>query len=1000
MGQGSGGGGGGYSNTSIPNGTFTLTSGNGGTGADEAGAGNGGGGGGAGGNGAELAGAGPYSVGATSSVTGGNGGNGRTGSSGGFPATGGGGGSGGIGIDFSQTGATLQNAGTITGGNGGTGGTGGAANGANGVGGAGVVGAGLTIVNSGSIAGGLSGDTIPVRADAITFTSGSNFLTLSSGATAGTLTGGISISGSLTIDPGAANGGSATLSNVIQDAANGAGSITLNTARTLTLTGANTYSGGTAISGGGTLVANNAGLPNSSLGSGAVTLNNGTLATNQDTDLFNNVMVAAGGGTIRGSSNFGLDGNITGAGQLTFQNTGAANNNLTILIGDNSAFTGTTIVASGVLASSSAQALSPNSAFQVASGATLGLGGISATIGSLSDSVGGGGVVSGNGLVLTTGGNNGNTTFSGVIQDGTVGTFGLIKAGGGTFTLAGTNTYTGATTVSGGDLRVNGSIASATTVQSGGTLSGIGSVNAAVVVQSGGILSAGQGGPGTLTVASLNLNAGSTSVFELGAAGVVGGASNDLVNVTGSLTLGGTLSVNSPSAGYYRLFNYGTLTPSGYSSVIGSTQGTPMVLTNVANQVNLSVIGAGQQLQFWDGADMAGNGIVNGGAGTWNAANTNWTGAPGQAGINDQWRSSVGVFAGAASGTVSVIGTQAFDTLQFSTSGYALNAGAAGQLQLSAVGGAAATINTDAGVTATINAPLVDGSSTALAKVGAGTLVLAGTNTYTGGTTISAGTLMLFAGGSLASGVINNATFNNLGTVTGSLTNSGTATNGAMITGTVSNSGTFLNASAATVGGGLTSTAGVVTNAGTLNGGATVSGGALTTTGTINGGLVNSATVNAKGGAINGAVANNGGATFNVGGTVTGNSTFANAFGATLALGTTGAYTLPGMLSNSGVVTVASGGQLTAIVGGITNLAGGTITVATGGTVSDDLNNAGTVTNGGAYNANVDTNTGGITNNGAWTGNVASNAGTITNNLTWTGAIVTSGTFINAAGAT
>ena len=91
-------------------------------------------------------------------------------------------------------------------------------------------------------------------------------LTLSSGATAGTLTGGISISGSLTIDPGAANGGSATLSNVIQDAANGAGSITLNTARTLTLTGANTYSGGTTISGGGTIVAGNPGVPNGSLG--------------------------------------------------------------------------------------------------------------------------------------------------------------------------------------------------------------------------------------------------------------------------------------------------------------------------------------------------------------------------------------------------------------------------------------------------------------------------------------------------------------------------------------------------------------------------------------------------------------------------------------------------------------------------------------------------------------------------------------------------------------
>ena len=74
---------------------------------------------------------------------------------------------------------------------------------------------------------------------------------------------------------------------------------------------------------------------------------------------------------------------------------------------------------------------------------------------------------------------------------------------------------------------------------------------------------------------------------------------------------------------------------------------TATVLTNVPNQVNLSLLGAGQQMQFWDGSDQTGNGIVDGGAGTWNSTGTNWTGMPGQAGINDQWRGSVGVFAGA-----------------------------------------------------------------------------------------------------------------------------------------------------------------------------------------------------------------------------------------------------------------------------------------------------------------------------------------------------------------
>ena len=77
---------------------------------------------------------------------------------------------------------------------------------------------------------------------------------------------------------------------------------------------------------------------------------------------------------------------------------------------------------------------------------------------------------------------------------------------------------------------------------------------------------------------------------------------------------------------------------------------------------------------------------------------------------------------------------------------------------------------------------------------------------------------------------------------------------------------------------------------------------------------------------------------------MTSNSTFANANGATLAIGATGSYTLQGLLTNSGAITVANGGQLIATVGGITNSAGGTITVAAGGSVTDDLNNAGTST--------------------------------------------------------
>ena len=56
---------------------------------------------------------------------------------------------------------------------------------------------------------------------------------------------------------------------------------------------------------------------------------------------------------------------------------------------------------------------------------------------------------------------------------------------------------------------------------------------------------------------------------------------------------------------------------------------------------------------------------------------------------------------------------------------------------------------------------VIPGSGASLVKVGAGTLTLSGANTYTGGTTITAGTLQLGNGGttgSILGDVVNNAT--------------------------------------------------------------------------------------------------------------------------------------------------------------------------------------------------------------------------------------------------
>jgi autotransporter-associated beta strand protein len=769
----------------------------------------------------------------------------------------------------------------------------------------------------------------------------STTLQIGNGGATGSIAGNVLDGGTLVFNRSNTITFAGVISDFSGDGPASAGSLVQNGTGTTILTANNTYTAGTTINA-GTLQIGNGGTTGSVAGN---VVDNATFAVNRS-DAYTFSSVISGTGAFR----------QIGTGTTTFSAV--------------QTYQGSTTISAGVLALTGTASIAASSG--VVADAKFDISGLSAgtPITNLSGGSAGTVALGNNTLTLT----NAAGTFAGVIS----GNGGLVKQGSGLFTLSGANDYTGATTVADGNLRINGSVASAVTVQSGATLSGIGSVGGPVTIQSGGTLSAGQS-PGTITLGALNLNAGSTSVFELGSPGVVGGATNDLVNVTGNLTLGGTLSVNAPSAGYYRLFNYGTLTPSNFATITGSTSGTPTVLTNVPNQVNLSIAAAGQRIQFWDGADQTGNGVVNGSTGTWNATNTNWTGAPGQAAINDQWRSSVGVFTGTA-GTITVVGTQAFDTLQFSTTGYVLNAGAGGQLQLAGLSGTG-TINTDSGVVATINTPIVNGSSQSLAKVGGGTLVLTAANTYTGGTTISGGTLQLGNGGASGS-IIGNVTdnavfainrsdlftfggvisgtgaFNQIGTGTTTLTNTNTYTGPTTVS-----AGTLTIAATGSIASNVTNNANF-NNAGTVTGSLTNTGTASNTgiwngnvqsnTGTINNNLTWTATISNTAGTFNN----------NAPGTVSGLVTNAGT--------ATNSGTLNGGLSNTAGTTTNSG----TINGGVTVASG---TLNTTGTISGGLTNAGTVNAAGLVN-----------------GAIANNAGTFTT----TGALSSNSTFTNAAGAT
>ena len=111
----------------------------------------------------------------------------------------------------------------------------------------------------------------------------------------------------------------------------------------------------------------------------------------------------------------------------------------------------------------------------------------------------------------------------------------FTKLGAGTLTISGINTYNGATTVSAGQLTINGSIAnSTTTVSSGATLGGSGTVGA-LTINSGGFVNPGNS-PGILTV---NGNYSQAGRFTAEIAGTTAGVGYDQIDVIGAVNITG-----------------------------------------------------------------------------------------------------------------------------------------------------------------------------------------------------------------------------------------------------------------------------------------------------------------------------------------------------------------------------------------------------------------------------------------------------------------------------
>ena len=142
-----------------------------------------------------------------------------------------------------------------------------------------------------------------------------------------------------------------------------------------------------------------------------------------------------------------------------------------------------------------------------------------------------------------------------VINDAISGALQIITVKSGTVQLTNANTYTGATSVTGGTLLVTNTTGSATgtnivtltgsgAVGSGGILAGTGSVSGTVTVGSttalsqGGVVSPGVSGPGTLNAGSMVLNPLGRYVFEYNATDTTtGGTVNDFISGSGTLNL-------------------------------------------------------------------------------------------------------------------------------------------------------------------------------------------------------------------------------------------------------------------------------------------------------------------------------------------------------------------------------------------------------------------------------------------------------------------------------
>ena len=721
----------------------------------------------------------------------------------------------------------------------------------------------------------------------------------------------------------------------------------------LTLSGDNSYAGGTIINGGILSVSADNNLGDAA---GTITFDGGTLRALAPFTSLRGITLNAGGGRFDPNGNIlTLSGSIVGGGPLTVSGSGILN-----LSGVNT-YTGATIVDIGsTLGISGAGSIADSSGV-----ANSGIFDISlTTTGTTIQNATGNGTWNLGDSALTL---SGTSVIPGTINDG-----GIIPLAGGslimgadsTTTLSGINTYTGGTT-----LNDNSTV-------NVGSNSAFGATAGIVTLVGNATIGSVAGTPAGFTVSNdINIAANTLSISPDASTPLI---FSGVIDGSGGITAGGgitTLSGVNTYTGETAVNAGATLALSGAGSIAGSS--------NVVNNGTFNISGAIGGVTVDDAT----------GAGDWTlGANTlTLTGTSSLAGIvAGAGGLTVGGGTTTLSGVNTYTGTTTVDvgaTLALSGAGSIAASNDVvnnGTFSISGASGSV-TVNTATGAggwTLGANTLILTGISnlagiiagTGGLTVSGGTTTLSGVNTYSGATTVNAGaTLALSGAGSIAdsSNVVNNGTFNISGAVGDVTVDDATGaggwilgTNTLILTGTSNLSGII-----ASTGGGLTIGDGITTATATLSGINTYTGGTIINTGsTVNVGnssafgsntvtFENNTTLNANTNGLNipndlsldtsAVTINNGGnSSFTLSGVISGSGT--------LNFAGSGVTTLSNTNPFSGSANIKAG-TLSLIVG--SSLAGG-LTVDSGailqgrGTVFGNLINNGTVipdfSNGGA----------------------------------------------------